>query len=162
MNIAELFEEIAKVKSKNDKYKGIKHKKEDMVEMYKKMMMSNYEISQNGLLNVYGRVDIFYDEREVKDTKLNKENYSYLVYDMTGHNGEWQIIEFDNLKDVEEYILSPGGILNMFTEEIIVLENLKNKRYKVCEILENKEEVEVFDFEDCTPDIEPNLIVKWI
>ena len=162
MNISELFEKIAKIKSEGDDYKNIKLKQEDQVEMYKKMMMSNYEINQNGLLNVYDRVDIFYDEREAKDTKLNKENYNYLVYDLTGHNGEWKIIEFDNLKDVEEYILSPGGILNMFTAEIIVLENLKNKRYKVCEILKNKEEVEVFDFEDCTPDIEPNLIVKWI
>lgn len=161
MNVSGLFEEIAKIKNENNKCKDRISRKDNIVEVYKQMMLSDYRINQENLLEIEGIVDFFYDKKEVKDIELNKSTYNYLVYEMVGHNGEWRIIEFNNLKDVEEYILSPGGILNMFVSEIIVLENLKNKKYKVYEILQNGEEKEVFGFEDCTPDIEPNLIVRW-
>lgn len=161
MNISKIFEEVAKVKYEYNKYSE-NIRKNDVIGMYTQMMMSDYIISQDTLLEVSGTVDFFYDKKEINDIKLNKNNYKYLVYTLTGHNGEWKIIEFDNLIDIEKYILGPGGILNMFTTEIIVMDNLKNIKYKVYEVLQDGREKEVFDFEDCTLDIEPNLIIKWI
>lgn len=161
MDILDLFDIIAKAiyDNSNDDF----FDKETLVEKYKKMFLSEYIVEEDSMLNIFGRVDFFYNERitEVTKVKLKKDNYKFLIYDVTGHNGEWQIIEFKNLKDVEEYVLNPGGILNMFTTDMIVLENLKVKKYRIYEILSNGEEIEVFDFEECSSAYSPNLVVKW-
>ena len=102
------------------------------------------------------------EEKDGLDRELRSNNIEFLLYDLIGHSGEWTLLEFDTLEEVEEYILNPGGILNMFTTEMIVLENLQNKKYKIYEVLENEEEVEVFDFAECSSNIESKLIVKWI
>lgn len=162
MNVSDIFNEISKIKYSNNKELYPKLKKHTTVDTYNKMLISDYKLESEKPLRISGEIDFFYEDKEVIDINLNRDTYKYLVYDTIGHNGEWKIIEFDDIRKVEKHILSPGGILNMFTTEIIVLENLKNKKYKVFEVLENGTKKEVFDFEDCTSDIEPTLIVEWI
>lgn len=162
MDILDLFDIVANARydNKND---DTLFNKEYSVDKYKKMFLSDYSIKEDGLLNVFGRFDFVYDGHivETSEIKLKKDNYKFLVYDVTGHNGEWQILGFEELKDVEDYILSPAGILNMFTTELVVLEDLKVKKYNVYEVLDDGREVEVFDFEECSSDTSSNLIVKW-
>ena len=162
MGILDLFDIVANAKydnNNNDTFLS----REQLVDKYMKMFLSEYKIKEDNLLNVFGIFNFVCEEDvlEVNEIRLKKDNYRFLVYDITGHNGEWQIKEFENLKDVEEYILNPGGILNMFTTEMIVLENLKIKKYKVYEIIENSKEIEVFDFEECSSNTSSNLIVRW-
>lgn len=162
MDILELFDIVANAKYDN-KDNNTSLSRRQLVDKYKKMFLSDYRIEEGSLLNVFGVFNLINEEHvsKVNTIDLNKDNYRFLVYDVSGHNGEWQIREFENLKDVEEYILNPGGILNMFTTEMIVLENLKIKKYKVYEILENGKEIEVFDFEECSSNELSNLIVRW-
>ena len=162
MSILDLFDILAKAICDNEK-DYILSNKEYFIDKYKKMFLIDYTVKEDGLLNVSGRFNIFYDECAVETSKikLKKDIYKFLVYDVTSHNGEWRIMEFEELKDIEDYILRPGGALNMFTTDLIVLEDLEVKHYNIYEILENGREIEVFDFDECSSDISPNLVVRW-
>ncbi len=84
----------------------------------------------------------------------------YLVYDTIGHTGEYFIQAKDNLMQVEQALLGPDGLNNMFTTEMLVLWDGKIKRYHVI----NKEGTVLTKTQiECIPEKEVSeLKVIWI
>ncbi|MEG0799490.1 MAG: hypothetical protein RSG51_03655 [Bacilli bacterium] len=125
------------------------------------LMLEDFKINNNSPLEVEGCYCNNEPRGEVKDILMSdiKELGIYL-YDLTGHTGEWFIREVDSIKDAEEYILSPGGYLNMFTTTLLVINKGKVKDFKVYEILENGKKQYVEDDQDCK--IREKVIIEWI
>lgn len=97
---------------------------QDMIYLDRKYntLKSYHNVCSINPLLVEGYYSIYEEDKicfEDKDIKLN--NSSILVYDETGHTGEWQIREYNSLKEVEEFILSSAGYFNMFCTFIVVL-----------------------------------------
>lgn len=97
------------------------------IEEYILALVEWLEITSVTPLNINGYCDFRYTENaHVKIQSLESvlvNNDTYYVFDYCGHNSEWQINEYSNIKDVETYLLSPGGVTNMFTTKVIVYHN---------------------------------------
>lgn len=97
------------------------------IEEYILALVEWLEITSTTPLKINGYCDFRYtDNAHVKIQSLESvlvSNDTYYVFDYCGHNSEWQINEYSNIKDVETYLLSPGGVTNMFTTKVIVYNN---------------------------------------
>lgn len=122
-------------------------------------VLKNLKIESINPLFISGRYMLFDRDADNVNNDIKLETNKYYIYDEIGHTGDWIVREMDSLKDVEDYILSPGGYLNMFCSDLKVLYNLKLKEYKVYENINNNK-VYVRDFEECTD--KSNLNVEWI
>lgn len=128
---------------------------------FKKEIESHYKLESEKPLLICGFVNLFSDGRNTIYASIPNRIYKYLIYISYSYNNTWKLIELDSIEEVEDFILKPGGVLNYFVTDLIVLENLKHKNYKVFEVLPNGNKKEIADFDECTKDIEPNLMVQW-
>ena len=62
-------------------------------------------------------------KREQPLSPLEEIKGNYLVYGCAGHDNEYRITSYEYLSEVEEALLSGGGIINPFNTEMIVIEN---------------------------------------
>lgn len=85
------------------------------------ILKTYYEIISVEPIFVRGAYSI-HEEDAVKfeEKDLTIKNNSILVYDETGHTGEWCIMEYSSLEEVEKFILSGAGYFNMFCTHIVV------------------------------------------
>ncbi len=81
-----------------------------------------------------------------------------MIYDLTGHNGEWFILELDTIEAVESYILDESGILNMFTTCMIVIYKGEIIPYIMVDA-KNQEIIDVSLYNDLN---EEDVNIKWI
>lgn len=94
-----------------------------------KMFLKDFKIIDANSLYITGQCSLLDKEDIVfNDIDLDIKEDLYYIYDETGHNGEWSIREYDSLRKVEKFILSPGGYINMFCTHCIVFN--KNKIFK--------------------------------
>lgn len=103
------------------------------------MLKSDYCLNTVNPVSITGRYSIFQDESPVfEDKEIQLKENSILVYDETGHSGEWNITEFNSLEDVERFILSGAGYFNMFCTSIIVFTYEKVLNFGVYYVENNK------------------------
>lgn len=113
------------------------------------------EMLQSFKINSYLPLDIegsyLDNEQKINQGNILSEidKLSIYVYDFTGHTGDWYIKEVNSINDAEKYILSPGGYLNMFSTNILVIHKGKIKDFKVYETLQNGKKQYVKDDQDC-------------
>lgn len=68
------------------------------------------------------------------DRSLRKECIcvdGYLIFDLLAHDEDFRVFRVANIEDVEKFILGEEGIYNMFTRDIVVLENGIRKKYYI-------------------------------
>lgn len=91
------------------------------VDLKCKMFQANYCVHSTSPLSISGRHYILKDNEFVfEDREIPLKDSSILVYDETGHSGEWNITEYDSLDEVEKFVLSGAGYFNMFCTHIVV------------------------------------------
>lgn len=91
--------------------------------------------------------------------------HDYLLYDLTGHTGDWQIVTFKDIKELEKHIISAGGYLNVFCTEMIILKDGIIKPFDIVfsgnndmDIVIDKDQIdETFDIEK----MKEKLSVHW-
>lgn len=87
-----------------------------------KQLINILTIKSNNPLELHG---CYYDDcRELDESKVF-EYSGFLLYDLCGHSGDVRIVEIESLAEVESVMLGGGGIFNMFTTEMFVIENNK-------------------------------------
>ena len=103
---------------------------ETVQQRVKRMIWGIEYIEMNDGLMINGYHSMSSDEI-VYDKYKNIEIpvYGYLVYDLIGHTGEYCIQYKENLIEVEQGILGPAGLSNMFTTKMLILFDGKIKRY---------------------------------
>lgn len=70
----------------------------------------------------------------LNDQSLDKEGIcvdGYLIFDLLAHDEDFKVFRVANIEEVEKFILSDVGIYNMFTRDIVVLENGIRKKYYI-------------------------------
>lgn len=107
------------------------------IEEYILALVEWLEITSTTPLKINGYCDFRYTENAcVKIKSLESvlvSNDTYYVFDYCDHSSEYQINEYSNIKDVETYLLSPGGATNMFTTKVIVYKNGSIKEFDIVE-----------------------------
>lgn len=127
-------------------------------------MISTIENVRSKPFYIKGNFHYGYTNKDIKT--IEYENY--LIYDVCGHSGDWTIEEFPTLKEVEERILSGGGILNMFTTSMIVMKDNKIMPYYITVEINGKTKIvysPLFDSFDLKKDEfldDKSLKVEWL
>lgn len=112
MKLSKIFEVISnEIYGANNRYA---HKKIDILKNYHEVICTD-PILIRGEYSIYEEDTVKFEEKD-----LTLKNTSILVYDETGHTGEWCIREYSSLEEVEKFILSGAGYFNMFCTHIVV------------------------------------------
>lgn len=161
MNLHEIMSIIIDETFKKELYTGLNNQRlEKHINDLLANMKSNYIIKTINPLNVSGVFTFENNENNnCDDFHLSLDDNSYLIYDLTGHNGEWRIVECKSLEKVEEEILSEAGYLNMFTTDMVIIKDFEVKKFKIYQRNSNGEIKYVEDFEEC--DREKELKIQW-
>lgn len=80
------------------------------------------------------------DCEKVKNLDKNSKQIDVsgiLVYDSIPHTGDFEIFRLKDIKEVEEFMCSGVGLTNMFTGDIVILENGKRKKYFIKDLKGN-------------------------
>lgn len=124
--IRQLFEVIDEVKDKNeffyDPYLG------DEGADYFIGLMTNFSPREKEII----RSDCH--EEYLNDINLGEEVIDVdglLVFERMAHEEDYNISRVESIGEVEQIILGVSGITNMFTSDIVVLENGKRKKYSI-------------------------------
>lgn len=106
---------------------------EEKIQQRLKRMISGIEsIEMNDSLIVKGYHPMLIDEYLYNKYKnIDVTVAGYLIYHLIGHTGEYYIQHKEDLIEVEQEILGPIGLNNMFTTDIIILFNGSIKRHYV-------------------------------
>lgn len=149
MKISSVFSLISKTIFDDVRYQSIRYK----------MFLKDFQINNANPLCITGQCSILdNDFIEFDDIELSINDNSLYVYEETGHNGEWSIKEYTSLKSVENFILSPGGYINMFCTHCIVFN--KNKIFEFDIYANNLNGEKYIIDKDLAYDIE-NLSIVW-
>lgn len=102
-------------------------------QFYKNHLLDDlyFEFGNNHLRTGLKYEHLYSSERKVP---LTGEEYVYgdfLLYDENGHDGCFQILSFDSLKDIGNWILGDAGIDNPFTDRMITIVYGKVKKYEI-------------------------------
>lgn len=126
------------------------------------LRLHDFKINNYTPLNMQGYWINNCEPIEDLENILNKEinEFGVYLYNLIGHTGEWFVREVNSINDAEEYILSPGGYLNMFCTTLLVIYKGKVKDFRVYEILDDGEKQYVEDDEECKN--RDKVIVEWI
>lgn len=112
MKLSKIFEVISnEVYGTDSRYVC---KKIDMLKNYHEVIGAD-PILIRGEYSIYEEDAVNFEEKD-----LMLKNTSILVYDETGHTGEWCVREYSSLEEVEKFIFSGAGYFNMFCTHIVV------------------------------------------
>lgn len=122
--VKQLLQEIGSYSYDNGDFNVIKDtNKEKEVADFVRDYLQGCEIISNGQnggnVTIKGAID-------KKGNATGEEElfcHDYLLYDLTGHTGDWQIVTFKDVKELEKHIISEGGYLNIFCTEMIVFKD---------------------------------------
>lgn len=122
--LREFLQEIATYSYEHGDFNVIKDtKKEVEVEKFVESYLSGTEILKDGTngepLTLRGKAEE--NKGATGDEVLCC--HDYILYDLTGQTGEWVVVTFKSLEDLEKHILSEGGYLNVYCTEMIVMKD---------------------------------------
>ncbi|MHC1748031.1 MAG: hypothetical protein AB9856_06520 [Cellulosilyticaceae bacterium] len=85
----------------------------------------------------------------------------FLVFERMAHETDYRILRVNSIDEVEKIIFEKPGITNMFTADIVVLENGKRKKYYIRDKQGN-----ILNFEDFYrkdyKDLDDEYFIQWI
>lgn len=85
----------------------------------------------------------------------------FLVFERMAHEEDYRILRVNSIYEVEKIIFGKAGITNMFTADIVVLENGKRKKYSIKDKKGN-----IINFEDFYrkdyKDLDDEYFLQWI
>ncbi|NLK36557.1 MAG: hypothetical protein GX299_00520 [Epulopiscium sp.] len=92
--------------------------------------------------------------------------HDYLLYDLTGQSGEWVVVTFTSLEDVEKHIISEGGYLNVYCTEMIVMKDGVIQPFEILFTGDNDITVvldkDIIDEETDLKGMQSRLSVRWL
>lgn len=92
--------------------------------------------------------------------------HDYLLYDLTGQSGEWIVVTFSSLEDVEKHIVSEGGYLNVYCTEMIVMKDGVITPFEILFAGDNDITVvvdkDIIDEETDLKGMQSRLSVRWL
>ena len=106
-------------------------KKDEEVENFVRSYLAGTEILKNGkdgtLVVVRGKAG------EDKGATGNEELFfhGFQVYNLSGQIGDWVVLTFKTIEELEEHIISEAGYLNIYCTEMLVFENGEIKPFEV-------------------------------
>lgn len=122
--VKQLLTEIAAYSYDNGDWEVIKNtNREEEINTFVSSCLLGCEVVKDGKDGK--AVTIKGTKNEIKKVTGEEELFchDYLMYDLTGHTGEWVVVTFHTLEEVEQYMIGEGGYLNVYCTEMIIFEN---------------------------------------
>ncbi|ACD24040.1 hypothetical protein FDE76_07480 [Clostridium botulinum] len=74
------------------------------------------------------------NEQYLNDLSLGEQKIwigGFLIFERMAHEEDYRILRVNTMDEVEKIIFGKAGITNMFTADIIIIENGKRKKYSI-------------------------------
>jgi len=130
--LRQFLEEVGAYTYEHGDYGVIRNtKKEEEVEEFVRAYLSGTEILKNGKdgtpVVISGKVG------ENKGVTGEEEIFfnGFQVYNLSAQTGDWVVLTFKTIKELEEHIIGEAGYLNIYCTEMLVFENGEIKPFEI-------------------------------
>lgn len=103
-------------------------------------------------------------EHHLNDLSLEEQEVDVdglLIFERMAHEEDYRIFRVNSIEEVEKIIFGKSGITNMFTADIIVIENGKRKKYSIKDKKGNVMNCEEFYRKDYK-NLDDEYLIEWI
>lgn len=154
--IRQFFEVIDEVKDKNEFFYELDGGGEGAD--YFVELITNFEPKEKEII----RSDCH--QKYLNDLSLAEQEISVgglLIFERMAHEEDYRILRLNTIDEVKKIIFGQAGITNMFTADIIVIENGKRKKYSIKDKKGNVMNCEDFYKKDYK-NLDDEYFLEWI
>lgn len=124
--LKQLFEVIDEVKTENEFFYSLAEG--DLGTDYYLDLITDFDPEKKVVITADG------NSKKISNPDIEEqliEVNGVLVYEFISHNEDFKITRVKNIDEAIEIMLSPSGLYNMFSGDILIIENGKRKMYVV-------------------------------